>query len=258
MTLDPRRRELRDSFLAERGFWTPELEAVLQADPDFFAAYLEFSAVPARHGALPAKVRELIYVAVDASTTHLHADGTRAHIQAALRAGATQAEIMEVLELTSVLGIHTCTLAVPILLEEASGPDGPDGAAAELTPRQEELKREFVASRGFWAPPFEAILRADPDFFAAYAAFSGVPWANGVLPPKVKELVYLAVDAATTHLHAGGTRAHLRRALQHGATREEIMEVLEVTSVLGIHTATMAVPILLEELQQASREQSSD
>jgi len=255
MTLDPRRRELRDSFLAERGFWTPPLEAVLQADPDFFAAYLEFSAVPARHGVLPPKVRELIYVAVDASTTHLHADGTRAHIRAALRAGATQAEIMEVLELTSVLGIHTCTLAVPILLEEAAGPDG---AVAELTPRQVELKQEFVASRGFWAPPFEAILRADPDFFAAYAAFSGVPWVSGVLPPKLKELVYLAVDAATTHLHAGGTRAHLRRALEHGATREEIMEVLEVTSVLGIHTATMAVPILLEELERAASEQAGD
>ena len=32
--------------------------------------------------------------------------------------GATQAEIMEVLELTSVLGIHTCILGVPVLLEE--------------------------------------------------------------------------------------------------------------------------------------------
>jgi alkylhydroperoxidase/carboxymuconolactone decarboxylase family protein YurZ len=248
MTLDTRQRELRESFLVERGFWTPQLEAILQADPDFFAAYLEFSAVPARHGALEPKVRELICVAVDASSTHLHADGTRTHIRGALRAGATQAEIMEVLELTSVLGIHTCTLAVPILLEEAAGPDG---AAAQLTPRQEELKQAFVSSRGFWAPPFEAILRADPDFFAAYAAFSGVPWVSGVLPPKVKELVYLAVDAAATHLHAGGTRAHLRRALQHGATAGEVMEVLELTSGLGIHAATMAVPILLEELQQA-------
>ena len=254
MKLDPRRDELRESFLAERGFWTPPLEAILQADPDFFAAYLEFSAVPARHGALEPKVRELIYVAMDASATHLHADGTREHMRAALRAGATQAELMEVLELASVLGIHTCTLAVPILLEEAGLPDG----SPELTPRQAELKQRFLASRGFWAPPFEAILRADPEFFAAYAAFSGVPWVSGVLPPKVKELVYLAVDAAATHLHAAGTRAHLRRALQHGATAGEVMEVLELTSVLGIHAATMAVPILLEELQQAAQERAGD
>jgi alkylhydroperoxidase/carboxymuconolactone decarboxylase family protein YurZ len=256
MKLDPRRHELRESFLAERGFWSPPLEAILRADPDFFAAYLEFSAVPARHGALEPKVRELIYVAMDASATHLHADGTRAHIRGALRAGATQAEVMEVLELTSVLGIHTCTMAVPILLEEAGG--GPGGVPAGLTPRQAELKQQFMASRGFWAPPFEAILRADPDFFAAYAAFSGVPWVSGVLPPKVKELVYLAVDAAATHLHAAGTRAHLRRALQHGASAGEVMEVLELTSVLGIHAATMAVPILLEELQQATQEQAGD
>jgi len=118
MTQDPRRRELREAFIAERGFWAPPFEAILEADPDFFAAYLEFSSVPARHGFLEPKVRELIYVAVDAATTHLHAEGTRAHIRAALRCGATQEEVMEVLELTSVLGIHTATMAVPILLEE--------------------------------------------------------------------------------------------------------------------------------------------
>jgi hypothetical protein len=31
------------------------------------------------------------------------------------------------------------------------------------------------------------------------------------------------------------------------------MAVLELTSVLGIHTATMAVPILLDEWQRAER-----
>ena len=36
------------------------------------------------------------------------------------------------------------------------------------------------------------------------------------------------------------------------------MEVLELTSVLGIHAATMAVPILLEELQQATPGQAGD
>ena len=88
----------------------------------------------------------------------------------------------------------------------------------KLDPRRRELRESFLAERGFWTPPLEAILQADPDFFAAYAAFSGVPWVSGVLPPKVKELVYLAVDAAATHLHAAGCRAHLRRALQHGAS----------------------------------------
>jgi alkylhydroperoxidase/carboxymuconolactone decarboxylase family protein YurZ len=248
MSLTGRQRELRDQFIAERGFWAPPFEAILQADADFLAAYLEFSSVPIRGGALEPKVCELIYLAVDAATTHLHEAGTRAHIRAALRHGATRAEIMEVLELTSVLGIHTVTMAVPILLDELGESD--PGA---LTPEQQELKRQFVTRHGFWAEPWDAILTADPAFFAAYLEFSSVPWRTGVLLPKIKELIYVAIDASTTHLHADGARGHIRLALQHGATREEVMAVLELTSVLGIHTATMAVPILLDEWQRAEQ-----
>jgi hypothetical protein len=43
----------------------------------------------------------------------------------ALSYGASEEEIMEVLELVSVLGIHACTLGVTILLEEiACSPQG--------------------------------------------------------------------------------------------------------------------------------------
>jgi hypothetical protein len=48
-----------------------------------------------------------------------------------------------------------------------------------------------------------------------------------------------------------GLRQHIQNALRHGATREEIMEVYELTSVLGIHTCTLGVPVLLEELERA-------
>jgi alkylhydroperoxidase/carboxymuconolactone decarboxylase family protein YurZ len=244
---DPRREALRTAFIAERGFWAPPFEAMLAADPDFFAAYLEFSSVPARHGALEPKVREFMYIAVDAATTHLHADGTRAHIRAALRHGATSAEIMEVLELTSLLGLQTCTLAVPILLAELAAAGAAPPAA--LSPEQADIKRRVTERRGGWEPGWDAILAADPDFFAACAQFAAVPWTSGVLPPMIKELVCLAADAATTHLHAEGTRAHIRAALRHGAAPAQVMEVLEVTSVLGIHTCTLAVPILLDELR---------
>ncbi|MGH3246994.1 MAG: carboxymuconolactone decarboxylase family protein [Trebonia sp.] len=114
-----RRTELREAFIAQRGFWAPPFESILQADPDFFAAYLDLSTVPVRHGFLEPKVREFILIAVDAATTHLHEEGTRSHIRAALRNGASRQEIMEVLELATMIGIHTCTLAVPILAEES-------------------------------------------------------------------------------------------------------------------------------------------
>ncbi|MEV4601048.1 carboxymuconolactone decarboxylase family protein [Amycolatopsis sp. NPDC049253] len=121
--------------------------------------------------------------------------------------------------------------------------------------RQNKLRDTFLAERGYWNTFWEGLLSLDPDFFEAYLNFSAVPWRKGVLEPKVKELIYTAIDASTTHLYEPGLRQHIRNALGYGATKEEIMEVLELTSVLGIHTCTLGVPVLMEEL--AAHEQKS-
>ena len=119
---------------------------------------------------------------------------------------------------------------------------------AELTARQAAVKQEALDTRGHWNSGWDPILEMDPDFMEAYLRFSAVPWNHGHLPAKVKELIYIAIDASTTHLHEPGLRNHIRAALDAGATKEEIIEVLELVSVLGIHTATMGMPVLAEEL----------
>ncbi len=253
--LSPRQLALKQAFTEARGYWNQTWEQVLRLDANFFEAYLNFSAVPWRHGVLAPKVKEFIYIAIDASTTHLHASGTRTHIANALRLGATQQEIMEVLQLISVLGIHSMTHGVPILIEEMNAA----GRGAELPKpgqggeREARLKAEFTAARGYWSELWDHVLALSPDFFEAYLRFSSVPWQHGMLEPKVKEFMYIAIDAATTHLYAPGTRIHIRNALGYGATREEIMEVLALTSVLGIHSTTHGVPILVEELKAAGK-----
>jgi alkylhydroperoxidase/carboxymuconolactone decarboxylase family protein YurZ len=121
----------------------------------------------------------------------------------------------------------------------------------ELTERQKALKERFIRERGYWSEGlWGEVLKLDPDFFEAYLNFSAVPWKKGVLPPKIKELIYIAIDAATTHLYEPGLRQHIQNALKYGATKEEIMEVFELVSVLGIHTCTMGVPILVEEVKK--------
>ena len=124
-------------------------------------------------------------------------------------------------------------------------------AANGLDERQRRIREDFIDKRGYWAPFWDGLLTLDPDFFEAYLQFSGVPWKNGTLEPKIKELVYIAIDAATTHLYEPGLRQHIRNALGYGATREEIMEIYELVSVLGIHACTLGVPVLLEELESA-------
>jgi len=245
--LDERRQKLKEAFTEARGYWSPMWDGLLALDPDFFAAYLDFSAVPWRRGTLEPKIKELMYIAVDAATTHLYEPGLRIHIRNALRHGATQEEILEVYELAAVLGIHTLTVGIPALLDEMKRAGKP-AEAAPLSPRQEELKREFVENRGYWTALWDDLLRLDADFFAAYLQFSSVPWKNGTLERKVKEFVYIAIDASTTHLFEPGIRIHIRNALRLGATPQEIMEVLELVSSIGVHSVTVGVPALIDEI----------
>ena len=109
----------------------------------------------------------------------------------------------------------------------------------------------FIADRGYWSPMWDGVLALSPDFFEAYAGFSSVPWKTGTLEPKIRELVYVAVDAAATHMYEPGTRIHMENALKLGATPEEIMEVLALVSVLGVHTIAMGLPVLLDERKKA-------
>jgi alkylhydroperoxidase/carboxymuconolactone decarboxylase family protein YurZ len=250
MALTQRQQQVKDEFIAVRGTWSPAWERILELDPEFLHAYLNWSAVPLRKGRLAPKVREFIFIAADAAATHLYEPGIRQHIRAALDLGASAAEVMEVLELTSTLGIHACNMGIPLLIEVLSE-EGKRAGPAPLSPRQEQLKAEFATSRGYWHEFWDGLLELDEELFAAYLDFSSVPWRTGVLEPKIKELVYIAFDAAATHLYVPGLKLHMRNAVRLGATSAEILEVLEIVSVIGIHAATVGVPILADELARA-------
>jgi alkylhydroperoxidase/carboxymuconolactone decarboxylase family protein YurZ len=252
-TLTARQEEIKAEFITVRGAWSESWQGILELDPEFLAAYLQFSAVPWRKNHLPDKIKEFIYIAVDAAATHMYLPGVRQHIKAALKLGATPQEIMEVLELTSTLGIHAMNIGVPILvqvLEEKGMRTGP----AELTEYQEQVKAEFTKTRGYWHSFWDEMLELDPELFAAYTAFSSVPWHTGTLEPKVKEFVYIAFDTAATHLYVTGLKLHIENAVGYGATAQEILEVMEIASVLGIHAVTAAAPILLDEMADHSKQ----
>ncbi|GMA66152.1 carboxymuconolactone decarboxylase family protein [Alicyclobacillus fastidiosus] len=240
-------RALRDRFIDTFGYWNETWNDLLIADPDFFESYLHFGGVPHRSGHLEPKIKEFIHIAVDGAATHLFAPGLREHIRNAIRLGAAKEEIMEVLELTSTLGIHASNIGVPILVQELE--KAGLTISKERSERQEQIKAEFEEKRGYWNAFWDDMLALDPDFFDAYTHFSGVPWVSGVLEPKVKEFIYTAFDVAATHLYEIGLRQHIQNAIGYGATKEELMEVIEIASTLGIHACNVGVPILLEELR---------
>ena len=145
---------------------------------------------------------------------------------------------MEVFELTSTLGVHALNIGVPVLVEVLDE-EGLRPGRTPLTERQEEYKQEFIDNRGYWHTFWDDMLELDPEIFKAYTDFSSVPWKTGTLEPKVKEFIYTAFDVAATHLYVPGLREHLRNALRYGATPQELLEVMEIASVIGIHGAML-------------------
>ena len=67
----------------------------------------------------------------------------------------------------------------------------------------------------------------EPSFVDQCLKMSNEPWTSGVLPRKDVELISLAVNAACTNLSPEGTRRHIRGALAAGATRDEILMIIE-------------------------------
>ena len=104
--------------------------------------------------------------------------------------------------------------------------------------------------------PWEAALNKlrewDPAWAEQCVKMTTNPWTEGVLGTKFIELVCIGLNAARPNLNPDGTRRHIRAALAAEASREEILFVLKVSSVMAIHSCMSSVPILLKEASAGS------
>lgn len=213
-------------------------------EPAWAEQCLKMSANPWTSDILPWKTVELVALAWCSACTNLNADGTRRHIRGALDAGATRDEVLMVLKMASLLSIHTCSLAAPILLEEAKAAGiQPTPKAAAVTPVCDKMK-----AAGQWNTAWDPFFALDPAWTEAFIAAGAPVYIGNVLSPKLAELLSIAFDASITHMYAPGTRRHIKAALAHGATVEEVMAVLKVCVALGVQACNLSVPILEHEL----------
>ena len=107
---------------------------------------------------------------------------------------------------------------------------------------------------GNWNPDWESFARFDPAWTEKAMAMSMTPAISGALDAKTVELIRIALDASCTQLFAPGLRRHIRRALETGATREQIIAVLQLASMQGLHSMCVAGPILAEQLEYVDRQ----
>jgi len=121
------------------------------------------------------------------------------------------------------------------------------------------METESTAKRsvGPWDAAVNQLREWDPTWAEKCIKMSTNPWTSGILLRKLIELICLAINAACTNLNPEGTRRHIRAALDAGASREEILTILKMASLLSIHSCSLGAPILLEEAKSASVQPSS-
>ncbi|MGD9961372.1 carboxymuconolactone decarboxylase family protein [Nocardioides sp.] len=222
-------------------------DVVRELHPEFLDAYVKMAEVPERSGHLDPKVRAFVALAIDANVTHLDPDGMRSRLREARAAGASPEEILEVLECSATVSVHAMNVGVEVLLDVLQE-RGERTGAAPLTSYQDELKSNFATRRGYWNPTWDDILKVAPEMFEAYTAFSSVPWTTGHLSPLVKELIYIAFDTSVTHLYRVGLKLHIENALGYGASAEQVLEVMELATLIGMKSVLVGAPLLQAEL----------
>lgn len=106
--LDPPREQLHAKYVGENSYWDVVereapgfLDALLRQSPDAFKAFFDYCAVPWKSGALPPLTKELISIAVDASTTHRFLPGMRLHLSNAVKLGCGRLAILETLDIAA-------------------------------------------------------------------------------------------------------------------------------------------------------------
>ena len=240
-----KKQAFKRSYVDLRGYWAEFNDGLLEHCPDWLEAYLGYSSTPARTGPLSARMRELIYIAVDGSTTHLFRAGLEIHIAIALDAGCSAGELVEVLQMAAMQGLDSVALGMTILQEELAARGGPLAVAEPSPPAGSEAALRRYAAAAGGAPDWIALMaRLSPEWLEALAALLETAERGSALNRREKALIRLALAASPTHLDPGAVRAALREALDGDVPLAEIAEVFQLVAHLGLHACSEGVPAI--------------
>ncbi len=261
------RDAIKAHFIRERGYWRPWTEALLRDRPRLLERYATYAGHPARSGPLSERMVELIYVALDASATHLFAAGLRTHLAKALAAGASAADVHDVLHLVAAQGVDSVCHAVGILAEELSAVDGADEDRWARSPVATATAEPPRPPSGAGADALQARLEAsllpfrpaalglvgclDPGYLQVVADFIDLDGAVGEgLSLAERCLVVVALRGCFTGFDPVGLRHGIRRALDAGCAPREILQAIQLGAHLAVHGTALGAGIY-SELQPA-------
>ncbi|MCW2672448.1 MAG: hypothetical protein JWP14_1037 [Frankiales bacterium] len=180
--------------------------------------------------------RSLVEYAVLTSVAILDLAGARKAAEAALDAGATSAQLHEVLVLVSGLGLHTLMEGSRDLAEIITRRGG---RLPKIDEHRAAIRDRMLGTASYWnafegeVPGFlDALLRLSPEGFEGFVSFGAIPARTHQVAPLVKEIISVAVDALPNHRYLPGLRLHLGNALRLGAGRAEINEAVAIAAAV--------------------------
>lgn len=171
-----------------------------------------------------------VEVGTCASAMTLDTVGARRAMSRALAAGATVAQLQEVVTLVSTMGVHALFESSRVLAELAGEEPPRDPGRQELWDRYVGTSRRWTSMREEIPGFLEALLRLSPEAFAAFFEFVAVPFRSSALTTVQKELVAAAVDAMPSHRYLPGMRMHVRNALALGAGGRAVRDALAIAA----------------------------
>jgi len=236
---DKERARIKEFFIAERGYWRPWTETMLDACPGFVEQYARYAGHPARTGPLTPRMVELIYVALDSSSSHLFESGLQTHMKRALEVGATQADIVDVLHLVAVQGLAGVSQAAAILAELAGLQESPGSPAIGAT-----LQARIDRIGPSHALRLEELARLDAGYVEVLLDFIEQGRPGTGLTDAERSLVQLALHACFTAFNAGAVRQIAATALAQGLTPAELLQAIQLGAHLAVHGSALGAKVL--------------
>lgn len=248
--LTERAKVVKEQFIRLRGFWVDEYDEMAILCPDFLERLVATGSVVKQTSTLSPLLHHLIAIALDASITHLFETGTRLHIRAALKLGASREQLVEVIQIVSFLGIQSHLTALPIIVDLLA--EGDETRAMASQPRSaedEELRQRFESHFHSWTKRHDVMLALSGDYFPTYLEQVAVPYSSNALTPRERALILFAANVSITHLNETAIRESAAAALAVGCSGQDLVHVVRLASSLGMQSCVVSFPILLDELE---------
>lgn len=216
-------------YRQERGYWRPWNAQLLARRPAFLQAYAHYAGYPARSGGLSERMVELVYVALDASASHLFASGLKLHMQKALACGASNDDVLDVLTLVCLQGAGATAAALDEVAQVYGLPPQAKTAVDGLQP-------------DLWA----RLQDIDPAYFGHLQALAGTAESGKGLSAGERCLVTIALHACFTAMQPEALRAALQQAHGLGLARDAVVQVIQMGAHLAVHGTALGITVLAE------------